>query len=113
MAYDEGLAARVRTLLAGEPDRTEKRMFGGLAFLLGGHMAVAASGSGGLLVRVDPDRSAELLTRPRATRAVMGGRELAGWLRVSGTPDVDDLDGDELAGWVAEGVAWVRSLPPR
>ncbi|MFP5021139.1 TfoX/Sxy family protein [Pseudonocardia phyllosphaerae] len=113
MAYDEGLAAGVRTLLADEPALTEKRMFGGLAFLLGGHMTVAVSRGGGLMVRVDPERAAELLTRPRVERMVMGGREMAGWLRVSGTPDIDDLDGDELAGWVTEGVAFVRTLPPK
>ncbi|ALE75477.1 RNA methyltransferase [Pseudonocardia sp. EC080610-09] len=113
MAYDEGLAARIRTLLADEPGLTERRMFGGLAFLLDGHMAVAASGSGGLMVRVDPARSAELLTRRGASRMVMSGRETAGWLRVAGEPDVDDLDGPELAGWVAEGAGFVRTLPPK
>jgi len=113
MAYDEGLAARIRALLADEAGLTEKAMFGGLAFLLDGHMAVAASGRGGLMVRVDPQRSAELLGRPRAARMVMGGREMEGWLRVSGTPEVDDVDDAELSGWVAEGVGFVRTLPPK
>lgn len=112
MAYDEGLAARLRALLAGR-SVTEKRMFGGHAFLLDGHLTVAASGRGGLLVRVAADRSAELLERPRTARMVMGGREMAGWLWVTGEPDVDDLDGPELAGWVAEAVAVVETLPPK
>jgi TfoX/Sxy family transcriptional regulator of competence genes len=112
VAYDEGLAARLRSLLADRPV-TEKKMFGGLAFLVDGHMAVAASGRGGLLVRVAADRSAELLERPRTERIVMGGREMAGWLWVTGEPDVDDLDGPELAGWIAEAVAVVETLPPK
>ncbi|BBF98863.1 MULTISPECIES: TfoX/Sxy family protein [Pseudonocardia] len=113
MAYDEGLAARIRAGLAAEPRVAERRMFGGLAFLVGGHMAVAVVGDGGLMLRVDPERSGELLGRPRASRMVMNGRELAGWLRVVGEPDPDDLDGPELAGWLAEGVAFVRGLPPK
>ncbi|WP_224392707.1 TfoX/Sxy family protein [Pseudonocardia sp. ICBG1293] len=113
MAYDEGLAARIRVLLAEVSVVTEKRMFGGLAFLVGGHMAVAASGRGGLLVRVPVDRSAELLGRPRTAPMVMGGRERVGWLWVTGEPDVDDLDGPELAGWVAEALAVVWALPPK
>ncbi|GAA1392330.1 TfoX/Sxy family protein [Pseudonocardia kongjuensis] len=113
MAYDEGLAARIRAGLAAEPRVAERRMFGGLAFLVGGHMAVAVSGSGGLMVRVDPRRSGELLGRPRASPMVMNGRELTGWLRVVGEPDPDDLDGPELADWLAEGVGFVRGLPPK
>ena len=106
MAYDEKLAARIRDLLEREPDLTEKRMFGGLAFLVGGKMAVAASGQGGLLVRVDPDRSEELVATTHARPMEMRGREMAGWLRV-------DPAGDELAGWVERGVAFARSLPPK
>jgi len=113
MPYDEGLAARIRTGLAAEPRVAERRMFGGLAFLVDGHMAVAVTGAGGLMVRVDPQRSEELLGRPRTFRMVMNGRELAGWLRVVGEPGPDDLDGSELASWVAEGVAFVRTLPPK
>ncbi|MCE3555536.1 TfoX/Sxy family protein [Pseudonocardia sp. RS11V-5] len=113
MTYDEGLAARIRTLLADEPGLTEKRMFGGLAFLLGGHMAVAASGRGGLMVRVDPDRAPELVALPGVERMVMQGREMDGWLRVAGRPDVDDLPDADLARWVAEGVGFVRTLPPK
>ncbi|WP_181779501.1 TfoX/Sxy family protein [Pseudonocardia pini] len=109
MAYDEGLAARIRDLVG--PAATEKRMFGGLAFLIGGHMALAASGRGGLMVRVDPARSPELLERPGATRMVMGGREMDGWLRVSGSPEIDEVD--DLADWVAEGVGFVATLPPK
>jgi hypothetical protein len=110
VAYDTDLADRLREALAGEPDVIEKRMFGGLAFLVGGHMAVAASGQGGLLLRVDPARTAELLAQPRAHRFVMRGREMDGWLRV-------DLDGGaadaELGRWVGLGVAHVRTLPPK
>ncbi|MFR9803303.1 TfoX/Sxy family protein [Pseudonocardia sp. RS010] len=113
MAYDEALAARLRSLLTGEPGLTEKRMFGGLAFLLGGHMAVVASGRGGLMVRVDPDRAPSLLARPGVERMVMQGREMAGWLRVLGRPEVDDVADEDLAGWVAEGVGFVRTLPPK
>lgn len=113
VAHDEALAARIRALLADQAGTAERRMFGGLAFLLGGHMAVAVSGRGGLMVRVDPRRASELLTRPRSSRMVMGGRETDGWLRVIGEPDPDDLDGPELADWVAEGVACVRALPPK
>ncbi|GAA1873106.1 TfoX/Sxy family protein [Pseudonocardia ailaonensis] len=108
MGYDEGLAARIRDLV---PGATEKTMFGGLAFLLNGHMAVAASGRGGLMVRVDPARAPELLERPGCTRMVMGGREMDGWLRVSGSPEIDEVDG--LEDWVAEGVGFVRTLPPK
>jgi hypothetical protein len=113
VAYDEALAARIRSLLADEPGLTEKRMFGGLAFLVGGHMAVAASGRGGLMVRVDPDRTPSLVAGPGVERMVMQGREMDGWLRVSGHPDVDDLPEDDLARWVAEGVGFVRTLPPK
>ena len=110
MAYDEELAARIRTLVAGEPGLTEKRMFGGLAFLVGGNMAVAASGQGGILVRVDPDESEALVEATPAEVAVMRGRPMAGWLRV----DSGDLAGErELAEWVGRGVAYARSLPPK
>jgi hypothetical protein len=113
VAYDERLAARIRSLLADEPGVTEKRMFGGLAFLVEGHMAVAASGQGGLMVRVDPVRTAELVARDGVARMAMGGREMDGWLRVSGHPDVDDLPDTDLAAWVGEGVQYVRTLPPK
>ena len=110
MAYDEALAARVRDELAGEPGMTEKRMFGGLAFLLDRHMAVAVSGAGGLMVRVPPDRTEELLGEPGAEPMEMKGRAMAGWLRV----DVAALGDDAvLAGWVAVGRDFVATLPPK
>jgi hypothetical protein len=110
MAYDEALAARVREQVAGEPV-TEKKMFGGLAFLLGGHMAVSASGQGGLLVRCPPDETDSLLGEPGVSRMEMGGRgPMDGWLRVSPDAVADD---DALARWVERGVAYARSLPPK
>jgi TfoX/Sxy family transcriptional regulator of competence genes len=102
MAYDEALAERIRTLV---PDATEKKMFGGLAFLVGGNMAVAASGQGGLLVRVDPEESDELVATTSAELMEMGGRSMRGWLRV----DADD----DLEAWVARGVAYARTLPAK
>src|SRR5206468_287114 len=97
MAYDEELAERIRELLAGESGVTEKKMFGGLAFLIGGNMAVAASGQGGLLVRVDPSESDSLVATTAARPMEMRGREMQGWLRV----DSDDVGTEpELAGWV-------------
>jgi hypothetical protein len=110
MAYDEALAARIRDLLVGEPGVTEKAMFGGLAFLVGGNMAVAASGQGGILVRVDPAESEELVATTPASVAVMRGRPMAGWLRVA----AEDLPGDrELGPWVERGAAYARSLPAK
>src|SRR3954465_102992 len=81
-AYDEALAARVRELVADEPALTEKKMFGGLAFLVGGNMAVAASGRGGPMGRVDPEQSDALVSRSRARLVEMRGRQMRGWLRV-------------------------------
>ena len=110
MAYDEELAARIRRLLAAESGVTEQRMFGGLAFLIGGHMAVAASGQGGLMVRVPPEETDALAAEPHARRFEMRGREMQGWLRV----DAEGVAGDsELEPWVRRGVAHVRSLPPK
>ena len=110
MAYDEDLANRIRELIAGEAAVTEKKMFGGLAFLIGGNMAVAASGQGGILVRVDPEESDELAGKPHAAPMVMRGREMQGWLRV-------DQDGvrtkRQLEPWVRRGVTYARSLPPK
>jgi len=109
MVYDIGLADRMREILAGEPGVVEKRMFGGLAFLVGGHMAVCAT-DGGLMVRIDPAQGDALLTDPRASRMVMQGRELAGWLLV----DLDASAADEdLERWISYGVDYVRSLPPK
>lgn len=110
MAYDEQLAARMRDLVADEPGLAEKKMFGGLAFIVNGNMAVAASGQGGLLVRVNPAESAELVETTPATEMEMRGRSMAGWLRV----DSADVEADdELAAWVDRGVSFARSLPPK
>jgi TfoX/Sxy family transcriptional regulator of competence genes len=110
MAYDEELAGRIRALLGDRPELTEKKMFGGLAFLIGGNMAIAASGQGGILVRVDPDESAELVASTPAQLMEMRGRTMAGWLRVD-TADVAD-DG-ALAQWVDRGTAYAASLPAK
>jgi hypothetical protein len=110
MAYDEVLAERIRGLIGPDPELTEKKMFGGLAFLIRGHMAISASGQGGVLVHVDPERSAELTASTAATVAVMQGREMPGWLRVAA--DGVATDGD-LSPWVETGIAYARSLPPK
>ncbi|HET9725250.1 MAG TPA: TfoX/Sxy family protein [Actinomycetota bacterium] len=110
MAYDEDLADRIRELVAGERRLTEKKMFGGLAFLIGGNMAVAASGQGGLLVRVDPDRSDRLVASTGARLMEMRGRTMQGWLRV-GAEDVRTER--QLAKWVEIGVTYARSLPAK
>jgi TfoX/Sxy family transcriptional regulator of competence genes len=109
VAYDEELANRLREALAGEVV-TEKRMFGGLAFLIGGHIAVSASGRGGLLLRVDPAESESLVVDPAAERAVMGGRVMDGWLRIASSGLEDD---QQLERWVRLGVTCARSLPRR
>lgn len=110
MAYDEDLASRIRELLAGERGVAEQKMFGGLAFLVGGHMAVAASGQGGLLVHVEPARSDELVATTGARPMEMRGRTMRGWLRV----DADDVrTTPELAKWVELGTAHARSLPAK
>jgi TfoX/Sxy family transcriptional regulator of competence genes len=110
MAYDEELAARIRALLAGERALVEKKMFGGLAFLIGGNLAVAASGQGGVLVRVDPEESDELVASTEASLMEMRGRSMRGWLRV----DAEDVRGDrELAAWVERGATYARSLPAK
>jgi TfoX/Sxy family transcriptional regulator of competence genes len=110
MAYDEDLANGIRELLADEHGVTEMSMFGGLAFLLGGNMAVAASGQGGLLVRVDPCEGEALIAPPHVAAMVMRGREMKGWLRV----DADAVRSRrELARWVRRGVALARSLPAK
>src|SRR4051812_30858535 len=95
VAYDEDLANEIRELVAAQPNVTEQRMFGGLAFLVGGHMAVAASGQGGLMVRVDPAETDALLAKPHAKPFEMRGREMQGWVRVD-----------------AEGVRTKRQLEP-
>jgi TfoX/Sxy family transcriptional regulator of competence genes len=106
--YDEQIAERIRGLTAHEPALTEKKMFGGLAFLVGGNMAVAASGQGGILVRVDPDQSESLVADTDAQLAVMRGREMRGWLRI----DSEQLRAEhQLEKWVELGVTYARSLP--
>jgi hypothetical protein len=110
MAYDEGLADRIRDLIGPDPELTEKKMFGGLAFLVSGHMAISASGQGGVLVHVPPERTDDLVATTPATIAIMRGREMSGWLRVG----PEDLPGDdELTPWVELGIAYARSLPPK
>ena len=110
MAYDEDLANRIRELLGCERDVEEKRMFGGLAFLINGNMSVAASGQGGLLVRVPPDDTDKLAERAYVNPMVMAGREARGWLRV----DADGVQTKrQLQGWVTRGVGYARSLPPK
>src|SRR3954471_24818578 len=110
MAYDEALAARIRRHTTGEPVE-EKKMFGGLAFLLGGHMAVAASGQGGLMVRVEPSETATLLDEPGAAPFEMGGRgAMGGWLRVSAEAVSDE---GALGRWVERGLSYAGSLPPK
>ncbi len=110
MAYDEALAARLRELVAGEPGLSEQKMFGGLAFLIGGNMAVAASGQGGLLVRVDPADSDALVATAEAHPFEMRGRSMRGWLRV----ETEHLGTErKLATWVERGTAYACSLPAK
>jgi TfoX/Sxy family transcriptional regulator of competence genes len=110
MAYDEDLANRIRELLADQPGVVEKKMFGGLAFLIGGNMAVSASGQGGLLLRCDPEQTDALVAKPRAARFEMRGRAMDGWLRI-------DSDGvrtkRDLKRWVDVGAKYARSLPAK
>lgn len=110
MAYSTVLADRIRGLLIGTADFTEKKMFGGLAFLIRGNMAVSASGNGGMLLRADPAASDELCANPGVERAVMRGKAMDGWLRV----DDDAIDSEaDLQRWVQVGVAYASSLPPK
>src|SRR5712691_6024318 len=110
MAYDEELADRIRDLVAGEKGLTEQKMFGGLAFLIGGNMAVAASGQGGILVRLDPAASAKLVSTTKAHPMVMRGKAMDGWLRV----DAEHVrEKRQLARWVERGITYARSLPAK
>ena len=110
VAYDEVFAHRIRELLQDEPDVIERAMFGGLAFLIHGNMAVSASARGGLMVRVDPTDSPELAARPHAERMVMRGREMDGWLRI----DPEGLRTKrDLQRWVQLGVAYAHTLAPK
>ena len=110
MAYDEDLADRIRELLGGTKGVTEKKMFGGLAFLVGGNMAVAASGQGGVLVRVDPDQGEKLIRTTKAQPMEMRGREMSGWLRVE---SADVRTRAQLARWVRLGSGYAASLPAK
>jgi TfoX/Sxy family transcriptional regulator of competence genes len=108
MAYDEELAHRIRELLDGEQGVSEVAMFGGLAFLVHGNMAVAASGQGGLMVRADPEAGERLLSRPHARAMEMRGRKMNGWIRV----DAEGVASKrQLVSWVRQGVAFARTLP--
>lgn len=110
MAYDEDLAERIRDLLAKEPNVTENEMFGGLAFLINGNMAVSASGQGGLLLHIDPADTDTLLGKRHAQPMVMRGKSMQGWLRV----DAGGLrTAAQLARWVSYGVTYARALPPK
>ena len=110
MAYDEQLAGRIRALLGNRAGLTEQKMFGGLAFLVGGNMAIAASGQGGILVRVDPEESDALVATTPAEPMEMRGRSMAGWLRVDAAEVADDAT---LAEWVERGAGYAGSLPPK
>ena len=110
MAYDEDLANRIRELLGSEHGVEEKRMFGGLAFLINGNMSVAVSGQGGLLVRVPPDDTEKLLQRNHVSDMMMAGREARGWLRVA----ADGVQTKrQLQSWVTRGAGYARGLPPK
>src|ERR1700745_1282399 len=110
MTYDHQLAQRIRETIGNRPDLTEKAMFGGLAFLINGHMSVAASGQSGLIVRVDPADSDQLVATTDATLMEMRGRTMAGWLRVATDSVATD---SELKKWVAMGVDYAATLPPK
>lgn len=117
MAYDEDLAYRIRELLAelpaasaGGPVVDEKSMFGGLAFLINGHMAVCVSGQGGLMVRVPREHTEGLVAQPHAAPMIMSGRETKGWVRVADTGLADDQD---LRRWAARGIDYANGLPPK
>jgi hypothetical protein len=110
VAYDEDLADRIRALLATDHDVVEKKMFGGLAFLIGGNMSVSASGQGGMLLRCDPEETEVLVREEHAEPFVMRGKAMDGWLRID--PDGVRTD-DDLRRWVDVGVGYARSLPPK
>lgn len=110
MAYDEDLANRIREILGTDPEITEKRMFGGLAFLIGGHMSVSVSGRGGLLLRCDPGETEALCAKPGAGPFAMRGKAMEGWLRV----EEDAVKTKrQLERWVTRAVGYARSLPPK
>lgn len=110
MAYDEELADRIRELLSDRADVSEQKMFGGLGFMVGGNMAIAASGAGGVLVRADPDQSDHLVATTAAEMAVMQGRPMAGWLRVAAG---EVATRRQLERWVKVGTTFAASLPAK
>jgi hypothetical protein len=110
VAYDEDLANRIREIVGTEAGLTEKKMFGGLAFLINGHMSVSASGKGGLLLHIDADDTDKLLSKPHAHPFEMRGREMQGWVRVA-TAGVETKE--QLERWVSRGVDHAKSLPPK
>lgn len=110
MAYDYELADRIREVVSSTEGVTERRMFGGLAFLINGNMSVAASGQGGLLVRMSPDHADDLVDDEQVRLMVMRGREMRGWLRVDTTAVESER---QLEDWVNRGVAYARSLPAK
>ena len=110
MAYDEDLANRIRELIAGEDGYTEQKMFGGIAFLIGGHMAIGVSGQGGLMIHCAKEDTENLLTKPGALPFEMRGRVMNGWLRV----EADAVKTKrQLESWVNDGIKLARSLPPK
>jgi len=110
MAFDQELAGTLRELLAKERKVTEKKMFGGLAFLVNGNMCVSASGKGGMLVRIDPAETKAALAQPHATRMVMGGRSMDGWIRIA---PAGVSTKREIEPWLRRSLAYVKSLPPK
>lgn len=110
MSYDEQLADRIRGLIGEDPRLTEQKMFGGLSFLIAGHLAVTASRRGGAMIRVDPEQSDDLVAQTAATVVVMRGRPMPGWLYLS---PADLRSDDELGPWIDRGIEYARSLPPR
>lgn len=109
VAYDERLAERIREVVGDHPEIREQKMFGGLAFLVGGNMAVAAS-TQGLMVRVDPEEGEDLIASGKAQPMEMRGRAMSGWLRVA----ADDVrTRPQLARWVDRGISRARALPPK
>ncbi|MGI5216571.1 TfoX/Sxy family protein [Nocardia sp. CA-290969] len=110
MAYDEELAERIRDVLGAAPDIAERKMFGGLAFLFGGHMGVVVMREGGLMIRMAPAAAAALVDDIHVAPMVMQGREMDGWLRVHARAVAED---SALTEWVGRGASFARSLPPK
>jgi hypothetical protein len=110
MAYDENIAARIRSLIGFQPGLTEKKMFGGLAFLLNGNMVIAASGEGGILARVNPDDTNDLLSSSHAKVMIMRGKTMSGWLRINTEDVVEDA---ELQRWVDLSLNYAKTLAPK